>query len=410
MGKIVDFSLRPVDQRPLSCGVGNLLFFCQNFLTTHPEDWLVMDATAPRRAAPAAAAAIPPPSPLDALALIDALPGFVFRLRHTASALRFDFASACCPAVCGLPQSDILASAQAFLALIDAQDAASFHSSLQASTASGFWNWEGRLLTPHGQKWVNVRARTRALDALWAESTGIMLNVTQTHLRESHLLNLSTDLRQIASHLEAVREAERARMARDLHDDLGQVLTALQMDVALLRKRVGGDAHAELFGNIDKLIAAAAEAGRRVAAELRPGVLDLGLDAALRWMAGQYAKRYGVRVHTEVSPGTEVPEPLGTELFRIAQEGLTNVVRHAHARQAWVRCSEAADGLLCLTVEDDGVGYAPQPQPGARPALGLRGMRERAAVFGGSFQLDQSPHGGVRVRVCMPRPERGGHE
>jgi len=337
--------------------------------------------------------------------LIDQLPGFIFRLRHNGTQLRFDFASASCLAVCGLPSDALLASAQNFLVMIEAQDLAAFHASLQASAAAGLWNWEGRLQTPHGMKWVNVRARTHAVDALTTESTGVMLNVTQTHLRESQLRNLSTDLRQIASHLESVREAERARMARDLHDDLGQVLTALQMDVALLRKQFGATQAPELFANVDKLIHAAAEAGRRVAAELRPSVLDLGLKAGLRWMAGQYAKRYGIRVQTELSYQGEVGELIATELFRIAQEGLTNVVRHARARQAWVRCVDAEGGLICISVEDDGIGYSPQAQPASRPSLGLRGMRERAAVFGGDFQLDQSAQGGVRVRVCMPIAE-----
>lgn len=349
-------------------------------------------------------------SPVDLHDLIEELPGFVFRLRHEGVALRFDFASANCLAVVGLSAEVLRASANDFLAMIEAQDLAAFHAGLQASAATGFWNWEGRLQTPHGQKWVNVRARTRSLGALAVEAVGIMLNVTQSHLRESQLLNLSTDLRQIASHLESVREAERARMARDLHDDLGQVLTALQMDVALLRRQVGAGQAQELFGNVDKLIQAAAEAGRRVAAELRPSVLDLGLKAALRWMAEQHARRYGIRVHTELSDCGTTDELIATELFRVAQEGLTNVARHAHARQAWVRCSDRGGGRACISVEDDGVGYAPQAVPGSRPSLGLRGMRERAAVFGGSFQLDQSPHGGVRVMVCLPvaeEPARG---
>ena len=380
---------------------------------------VALSAAPPERCAAAAtSASVPLVRPQDACAsdpavdlheLIDQLPGFVFRVRHDGTQLRFDFASASCLAVCGLRADDLLCSAQRFLAMIDAQDLATFHASLQASAAAGSWNWEGRLQTPHGLKWVNVRARSRTVDALTTESTGVMLNVTQTHLRESQLRNLSTDLRQIASHLESVREAERARMARDLHDDLGQVLTALQMDVALLRRQFGASQAPELFANIDKLIHAAAEAGRRVAAELRPSVLDLGLKAGLRWMAEQYAKRYGIRVHTELNYQGEVGELIATELFRIAQEGLTNVVRHAHARQAWVRCVDAKGGLICISVEDDGIGDTRQTQPASRPHLGLRGMRERAAVFGGDFQLDTSPHGGVRVRVCMPITEAVQH-
>ena len=340
----------------------------------------------------------------DARTVIEQLPGFVFRLRLEGAELQFDFASASSVAVVGLQAEALLASAQNFLGMINAHDLGVFHAGLQASAESGLWNWEGRLQTPHGLKWVNVRARTRVVGDQAAESTGIMLNVTHSHQRESQLLTLSTDLRQTASHLESVREAERARMARDLHDDLGQVLTALQMDVALLRKQfeLGGAQAPDLFGNVDKLIRAAAEAGRRVAAELRPSVLDLGLKAALRWMAEQYAKRYDLRVHTELSYRAEVDDLIATELFRIAQEGLTNVARHAKARQAWVRCVDAADQRVCVSVEDDGMGYSPQQAPNGRPSLGLRGMRERAAVFGGSFALDRSAQGGLRVMVCLP--------
>lgn len=343
-----------------------------------------------------------PIAAVDPRDLIEQLPGFVFRLRHEGAQLHFDFASASCEAVLGLPTSALLASAKSVLDLIDARDLPAFHAGLQASVGSGQWNWEGRMHTPHGLKWVNLRARTRATGALAAESVGIMLNVTQSHLRESQLLDQSTDLRQTASHLESVREAERARMARDLHDDLGQVLTALQMDMALLRRRFGAPESAVLFDNVDKLIRAAADAGRRVAAELRPSVLDLGLEAALRWMAEQYAKRYDLRVITQMKVSREVDDLIATELFRVAQEGLTNVARHAKARKAWVRCFEADDGRVCISVEDDGVGYSPATVAGAPPSRGLRGMRERAAVFDGNFQLDQSPHGGVRVRVCLP--------
>ena len=334
--------------------------------------------------------------------LVDSLPGLVFCLRHGGASLSFSFASSSCISLCELSPGDLLASAERFLSLIDLHDLPMFHSTLQASVATGSWNWEGRLHTPHGLKWVNVRAQTRALDPLMAESTGIMLNVTQSHLRESQLLNLSADLRQIASHLESVREAERARMARDLHDDLGQILTALQMDVALLRRQPNSERSGVLFENVDRLIRAASEAGRRVAAELRPNVLDLGLKAALRWMAEQYAKRYGIQVHMDFGAKGEIGELIATELFRIAQEALTNVVRHAHAQQAWVRCTDLDHRQVCIAVEDDGCGYTVPDQAAGRPSLGLRGMRERAAVFGGTFELDRSAHGGVRVRVCLP--------
>ncbi len=341
--------------------------------------------------------------------LIDSLPGLVFVLRHGGDALTFHYVNAGAMPLCGLRPQELLQSAQPLLRMIDPHDLPAFHSTLRASAMSGFWNWEGRLHTAGGPKWVNVRAQTRALDPLNSELTGIMLNVTQSRLRESQLRDLSVDMRHIASNLESVREAERARMARDLHDDLGQILTALQMDVALLRRQSDPAQTGALFDNVGRLIRAASDAGRRVAAELRPTVLDLGLEAALSWLAQQYSGRYAVDVEVDFASRATVGELIATELYRIAQEALTNVVRHAQARHAWIRCADAAGGEVCLTVDDDGRGYSAPHAVAGRPALGLRGMRERAAVFGGSFELDRSPRGGVRIRVCLP-VMGGGHE
>ena len=375
---------------------------------------------APPRASPTAATTAPvaptpgvAPQPVAAAAgeLIDRLPGFVFCLEHAGDQLRFTEASSGCQAVCGLDRDRLNARDDGFLSLIDARDLAAFHATLQGSGVSGIWNWEGRLRTPYGPKWVNIRAQTRLLGPLQAESVGIMLNVSLSHRRESQLRDRSAELRSMAVRLESVRELERARLARDLHDDLGQVLTALKMDLAslhhLLRKPVSA-AHAQLFDSMDRLIDAAAEAGRRVAAELRPSVLDLGLEPALHWLTDQHRARYGIRLHCSARVQAPVDELMATEIFRIAQEALTNIARHAQAGQAWLKLVEEPDGL-CLEVRDDGRGFGvPQTESATlaqRPSYGLRGMRERALLMGGSFSHGPAPEGGAMIRVCLPPQE-----
>ena len=347
----------------------------------------------------------------DARHLVDRLPGFAFTLEHDGHTLRFTYASAGCLAVCGLTHEELNARTTGLESLIDARDRPAFQSSLMASAVAGVWNWEGRLQTPHGRKWVNIRAQTWSLGPLLTESVGIMLNVSQSHQRERELRDMSAEMRSMALQLESVREQERARLARDLHDDLGQVLTALKMDLAslhhVLRKPVSVT-HEQLFDSMDRLIDAAADTGRRIALELRPSVLDLGLEPALRWLADQHRARYGIGMQCSVRLCMPVDPLMATEIFRIAQEALTNIARHAQASQAWLNLAEAPEGIH-LEVRDDGKGFAaPQAVPGAttaRPGFGLRGMRERALLLGGSFSQGQAPEGGAMIRVCLPPQE-----
>ncbi len=355
----------------------------------------------------------PPLSDDDTSHLIDRLPGFAFTLEHEGHAFRFTYASAGCVAVCGLTHDALNARTTGFESQIDARDRLAFQSTLMASAVAGVWNWEGRLQAPHGPKWVNIRAQTRSLGPLLTESVGIMLNVSQSHQRERELRDMSADLRSMALQLETVREQERARLARDLHDDLGQVLTALKMDLAslhhLLRKPVSVT-HEQLFESMDRLIDAAADTGRRVALELRPSVLDLGLEPALRWLIYQHRARYGIRLHCSARLQVPVDDLMATEIFRIAQEALPNIARHARASQAWLRLAEEPDGI-CLEVRDDGRGFtAAQAEAGTaaqRPSYGLRGMRERALLMGGRFSHGPGPEGGAMIRVCLPLQEQG---
>ena len=335
------------------------------------------------------------------------LPGFIFSLEHEGSNLHFKYASPCCLSVCGIAPQTINAEGQGFASLIKLHDLPAFHASLQASVTTGAWNWEGRLHTPHGSKWVNIRAQTKPLGRLKAESVGIMLNVSQSRMREDRLRDVSAELRGMAVHFETIRELERARLARDLHDDLGQILTALKMDLASLHSmfqkpgQTIGRGDAELFDGMNRLIDGAAEAGRRVAAELRPSVLDLGLGPALEWLSDQHRERYGAMVHCHVGSISAISEILATELFRIAQEALTNIARHAEARQVWLRLTEP-EGSVCLEVADDGKGFARGTSEQERVTFGLRGMRERAMLMDGSFWIGPAPQGGAMVRVCLP--------
>jgi len=212
-------------------------------------------------------------------------------------------------------------------------------------------------------------------------------------------------LARFATEASAIREQEKSRVARELHDELAQSLTALKMDASWLRDHVREDLDAAvekvvgMLGMLDACVAAT----RRIAADLRPLVLDdLGLVPAIEWLAQSFTQRHGVPCALDLDESLALQEPYPTAAFRIVQESLANVAKHAQARRVDVRVACEA-GHLVMHVRDDGVGF--DPQAARKPdSLGLMGVRERAQLLQGSVQIDASPGAGTCVRVTIPLP------
>ncbi|CAZ88241.1 putative Signal transduction histidine kinase, VsrA [Thiomonas arsenitoxydans] len=323
--------------------------------------------------------------------------GLVFQLSQRAGQLQFTQASESAQMVCGLSAQALLRSSTAFVGRIHAADQADFHASVQASALHGEpWNWEGRILTEGEIKWINIRAAVKRLDATQVQWNGIMINISHARRRES-------DLRDMAAHMERAREQERARLARDMHDELGQLLTALKMDISLLRRRLGPD-DAQL-NSMTQLVDAATAAGRRVAAQLRPAVLDLGLSDGLLWLAEEFSQRYGIPVSHQIEGAGELDDLTAIQIFRIAQEAFTNIARHAQAKSVRLTLARTP-GLIALDIVDDGLGFTPATQTSEK-SFGLRGMRERAHLLGGTLDCASVPNHGTTLRVRVPCTERG---
>jgi NO-binding membrane sensor protein with MHYT domain/two-component sensor histidine kinase len=228
--------------------------------------------------------------------------------------------------------------------------------------------------------------------------------------RTLELARVNQSLRALASRLNAVREEERILIARNVHDELGQVLSAAKMELSLLereaRSRPEELSPAHVLGELDsakRTIDKAIDLVNSIATELRPAVLDeAGLAAAIDWHAQDFEKRTRIKCRI-VSSGC-IPEPdreRAIALFRILQEALSNVARHARANLVEIELKEEA-GNYVLQVRDDGIGI-PDPQLNDWRSLGLIGMRERALVFGGQVQIERGPRGGTTVRVVIPR-------
>ncbi len=206
-------------------------------------------------------------------------------------------------------------------------------------------------------------------------------------------------LRQLTARLNQVREEERSTVAREIHDELGQTLTGAKMDLAWLLQRFRKDQGPlrERCREALSLLDASLDSVRSLATRLRPAALDdLGLEAAVEWLATDFAKRNGIRCECEVTGEETILEAeRATAVFRIAQEALTNVARHAHATQAAVRLHRA-DGRIRLMVSDDGKGI-PADRLQGRASLGLLGMRERASALGGSVEITSQAGSGTTV-------------
>jgi PAS domain S-box-containing protein len=220
------------------------------------------------------------------------------------------------------------------------------------------------------------------------------------------------DLRALAAHLQEVREEERARISREVHDVLGQQLTAIRLGVGALARRLAADPEGEARADDTRaLIDETIQRVRDIAAELRPGILDdLGLASALEWYAERFGARAGLPCRLAVAGTDEaVPPEAATAVFRIFQETLTNAARHARASAVDARL-EVTPGRILLRVRDDGVGIAPERLEAAR-TLGLLGMRERARALGGTVEIEGAPGDGttVTVRIPLPAPASGGH-
>jgi len=226
--------------------------------------------------------------------------------------------------------------------------------------------------------------------------------LAERELTEQRLRTSEENLRALAAHLQSVREEERIHIAREIHDELGQALTGLKFDINTLAKSCAeGKSITEgtqgLSQQIDRII----NSVRRIASGLRPEVLDeIGLSAAIEWQAREFSRRTGIRCVVEVAPGfTDPDKDRSTALFRIFQELLTNVARHANATKVGVRLADSE--LLTLKVEDNGRGIQDQEFESPK-SLGFLGLRERVLAFGGSIDVKGQEGKGTSVSVSIP--------
>jgi len=236
----------------------------------------------------------------------------------------------------------------------------------------------------------------------------------ELHRKSERLRESEDKLRRLAAHLISVREEERAHIAREIHDELGQVLTGLKMEVTWLARRLKEAPLIEKTDSMCKLIDSSVQTVRKIATGLRPEMLDdMGLVAAVGWQAKEFQKRTGIRARVKLPPeSTKLDIDVATTMFRIFQEILTNVARHSRATRIDVELAigekageKAGEEKVTLEVADNGVGIADADLNGKK-SLGLLGMHERALLFGGEVKITGAGGEGTRVLVSIPARSR----
>jgi PAS domain S-box-containing protein len=334
------------------------------------------------------------------------VPGLVFRLERDprAGELEFPYISEGSEALVGYSPAALQHPDMGLRNVVHPQDRADYHRVQDiALAAEQDWAWQGRILTRDGeQRWADIKATTRRLADGRVVWDGVVWDITQGKQAELALAASQEQLRELSAHLESVREEEKARIAREVHDELGQMLTVLKLEVSMCEL-----AYAELdaglnerLASMKRLIGQLFQLVRDVATALRPPILDAGIASAIEWQARRFEAR------TQIPCLVQVPENLpplsdakATGLFRILQEALTNVMRHAQAHTVQIELVHEGRQLR-MTVIDDGAGFAVDA---ARPAsFGLVGMRERVLMLGGCMTLDSEPGEGTSLSVAIP--------
>ncbi|WP_426176491.1 histidine kinase [Massilia sp. TWR1-2-2] len=347
-------------------------------------------------------------------AIVSNTPGLVYQfVLDAGGTVSFPYLSEGCAALLGLGAAALQKKPQLFLGLILPEDRKGYSDSMHASAAGmSSWNWEGRIWVDAWKdvKWINLRSSPRPLRDGGVQWEGIMTNITASKAAQLEVTNSRARLAELTAHIEEVKEQERTRIAREIHDDLGGNLTAIKMALAMLSKRLPTDQPqlADKAVYVDSLVDRTIEAVHRISLDLRPSMLDFGIVAALEWQVNEFEKHIGVPCSfTSNEKDIDLAADHASALFRIFQEALTNIAKHAHATRVTVSLTRLRHHI-CLRISDNGGGVqaADRIKPGS---FGLRGMSERALALGGTMALSRTRGGGtivaIKIKLASPGTE-----
>lgn len=340
-------------------------------------------------------------------ALTDNIPGVVFQMGYTPDGmLGFQYLSEAASMLFGASAEELTGNAAGWMNCLHRDDLPSF---LEAATVSAehlsTLNWEGRIQLSSGeQKWINLRSSPRLSEHGAVVWEGVMWNITHSKHVEADLRESRSQLAALSNHLQRIKEDERERIARDVHDVLGGTLVVMKFEMSLLESKLDSKpAQArERARNVGRMVDDAIATVGRVTRELRPGILkDFGLAAAIESQGEDFAQRTGIVCNILCTDHDLDPDyDTALAFFRVFQEALTNVGKHAGASQVDVQLTQEDDEVV-LEIADDGCGLDAADLQKPR-SFGLRGIRERLASLGGSLELSANQPKGTCLTLRAP--------
>lgn len=340
-------------------------------------------------------------------AIVANTPGLVFQfqLDHEGE-IDFVYLSDGCKALLGFSAEALKQDSTLFYTMINARDRTSLRKRIEVSAKKlKLLNWEGRVWIEGWQdtKWINLRSTPRVIGngpILW---DGIMTNITQSKNEQLGIEQSRRNLAELSAHMDQIKEHERSRIAREIHDDLGGNLTAIKIGLSSIINKltVGQKVTVEQAQSLELIVDSTFDAIHRISSDLRPNILDLGIVAALEWQSTEFEKQLGIKCHFSCKK-TEIPVTTdqAITLFRICQESMSNIAKHAKATTVHIELRATHDEIL-MCIHDNGVGIKPSDTLKAN-SFGLRGMQERVITLRGSFDITESNEPGTLISIKLP--------
>lgn len=302
------------------------------------------------------------------------------------------------------PQS-VKPTMKLFLKSIHPEDA----SKLQKAVAKAWktqapFSYDHRIIMTSGEvRFVHEQAEvvTTINNETHLKWVGTIQDITERKRIEEELKSSLEQLQQLSHHIEQVRESERIAISRELHDDLGQSLTAVKIDLGMIKQKIADDEIVQKINKVTVLVGDTIKTVQRLTSELRPEIIDdLGLEAAIEWYTNEFAERTAISVSLDVDQGINISTGDSLTIFRILQESLTNIARHSKATKVEIfLCVE--EEYIKLRITDNGIGIT-EEQRNAKKAFGLISMKERAASLGGIFEISSRNGNGTQIKLYIP--------
>lgn len=343
--------------------------------------------------------------------IVAKVPGLLFQMRQGSTGLiQFSFLSEGCENLLGISPESLYANARQLFAQIIEEDRESWSTQLrQSADKLEVLSWEGRIQIDAWKdtKWISLRAMPEDDGDNGIQWTGLMTNVTHSKFNEYSWRQSRTELAELYVYLNHEQEEEHAHIRQTLHDDLGGNLSALKMMLTHLWE-TASDVNEFLTQKsyIEKLINRSLRSVQQIATEIRPGILDAGIVAALDWLATEQENQTGIHYELRCNADDIVLDPaLATNLFRIAQAACANIREYAQATAAEIHLYDGCSELL-MEIIDNGKGYRALAQTNSPLNYRLREIRERVAFSGGNFAIASRPGKGTLISLRVPLPER----